>query len=296
MWLANKFNKRIILLAFLATSSAACSNETNERNPVANSPTSAYRYPRLLYYPPEKKSHLEFDDRYRWEILRSSAWEHKPITVVGTTKSRIHATLHTANYTGRKIGSDGQPNEEQIMQATMLSISENEKYTLVWAGYIFVNPEHPFTQYYHFIEVEGEFMSCFAPIIDINLTTSSVPTVGSKKKFEDDEFSLNRIMDEINQQRPKARPLISRYNIYRTFDRYSFFFSDRFYGSSSGMMACKSITAEGPIFCFEIENLSYPRRGKVWIDMKKRKFVRAVDLTDKEMLAKFPREMFWEES
>lgn len=177
----------------------------------------------------------------------------------------------------------------------LISLPENNKHRIAWAGFLTENSSVNYSPNIekNFVEIEGEVLLLRPFEQDIYLLHSYFADNVKKYQFPDDEVSLDKIVREINKE--SASPLVSSYCTQFLFDKGGVFFHRQILCSPLfGEIVYGNITVENGVFCFEVENKSYPRKGKIWIDMRKKEVMKVVDLTDREILDKIPKGLFWE--
>ena len=224
--------------------------------------------------PKDKTSDFSKHESSRiWAANRKTAWSQKVATVLSSDGTSLPATIYTAEH---KASYGTQEEKDRWVMDSTIGVLQVDSGGLrkIWVSTLLMNDAMPAS----FIEVDGQIYQCIVggfPVL--SLTRNSLPESFQVKELDFTQAGLDKL---VNDSIPINGATLGGPITFGVDSFFSYDFSAMLPTSpAQGELILKGISVENGVFCFDVENICYPKRGKIWIDVKKKKTIKAEEIT-----------------
>jgi hypothetical protein len=197
-------------------------------------------------------------------MKRKGEWECISMPLVTESGKTISAKIHQARYSFEKKIKGIRHSR---MANVLLRRDENKDALLVWIVNIGRNPGEKFL-----IESKGNIY--IFGLQDFVLHGRQGINIENYNATENFDTLLENAF--AGEHTPKQIPIFASLRYYFT----SSFFSAHYWAPNLGKTILRNVTARDGVFCFEIENITAGDRGKIWVDLDKKKIVDVEETTN----------------
>jgi hypothetical protein len=213
-------------------------------------------------------------------LRRKTEWSQMETNVVNGEGKSFPATLYTAEY---ELTDFRKYNKDAKIGILRLALEGQAEVT--WLAEMPMPGDSKYPDRYKysgvFVEVNGEIYGCFSEGMPrLFFLSNSIPR---NKQTGKNVFSCDRLDELVVETLPINRYYTELELYLQSFFERAFFDRARFPIRPAqtiwGRTIFNAVSAENDIFCFEVENTSLRRRGKIWVDIKKRTVLKSEEIT-----------------
>jgi hypothetical protein len=200
---------------------------------------------------------------------RRSKWENATVPLIKQTGEIGWLRINYAKYS--MTDNKGSDSIKSHINIFLIQNYKKDK-RLAWIGSAGDEINKLF-----FIENKGNIYVC-----SIFFAGMFIIGEGSEVDLEDSESPTSQNFDEMVENIRTHEGLANRATFLLDLGMYftSSFFSANHWSPHFGEMIISNVTAKDGVFCFEIENITAGDKGKIWVDLDKKKIVDVEETTN----------------